>query len=133
LLIENPLVVAPPSYIGSVIMVSAELSGALTEGRAMVGPLVRLMHERFDAPAALHVIAELVRHDRHQTSDGLAAAAEFVAREAERRGLRLEAERGGGLLDPLVPRRLAVCEQSPSADASVRRGATVHVVVARSC
>jgi hypothetical protein len=75
----------------------------------------------------------VTREERIAVPDLVGTAADDAAREVERRGLRLEAERGGGLLDPLVPRRLAVCEQSPAANASVRRGATVHVVVARSC
>jgi hypothetical protein len=50
-----------------------------------------------------------------------------------RRGLRLESARGGGFLDPLVPSGLAVCEQSPAAGDDVRRGTTVHVIVARAC
>lgn len=75
----------------------------------------------------------VTREQRIAVPDLVGVAADDAAREVERRGLRVEAERGGGLLDPLVPRRLAVCEQSPSAGASVRRGSTVRVVVARSC
>jgi hypothetical protein len=75
----------------------------------------------------------VTREERIAVPDLVGVAADDAAREVERRGLRLEAERGGGLLDPLVPRRLAVCEQSPAAHAVVRRGSTVHVVVARSC
>jgi hypothetical protein len=50
-----------------------------------------------------------------------------------RRGLRLESTRGGGFLDPLVPSGIAVCQQSPAAGDEVRRGTTVHVIVARAC
>lgn len=48
-------------------------------------------------------------------------------------GLVLEEERGGGFLDQFVPRRLRVCEQDPVAGTPVQRGATVRVMVARSC
>jgi hypothetical protein len=48
-------------------------------------------------------------------------------------GLLLESERGGGFLDPLVPRRIAVCDQSPEPGRQVRRGTAVEVLVARSC
>jgi len=49
------------------------------------------------------------------------------------RGLRLESEDGGGLLDELIPRPPRVCEQRPAAGSRVRRGTTVNVIVARSC
>ena len=48
-------------------------------------------------------------------------------------GLDVETERGGGLLDPLIPREERVCEQDPAPGTKVRRGATVQVVVARDC
>ena len=48
-------------------------------------------------------------------------------------GLGAEVERGGGLLEELLPGEPAVCEQDPEAGAKVRRGTTVHVVVAKSC
>ncbi len=47
--------------------------------------------------------------------------------------LTAEAQRGGGVLDGLVPRALRVCDQDPQAGAKVRRGSVVRVVVARSC
>jgi Glucodextranase, domain B/PASTA domain len=53
--------------------------------------------------------------------------------EAAKGDLKLQTERGGGFLDPLVPRRLGVCEQSPTAGKQVRRGTTVQLLVARSC
>ena len=48
-------------------------------------------------------------------------------------GLGVQVERGGGLLEQLLPGDPAVCEQDPEAGAKVRRGTTVHVVVAKSC
>ena len=48
-------------------------------------------------------------------------------------GLRLEVQRGGGILDVLRPGLPAVCEQDPRAGARVRRGRTVVVVVAKRC
>ena len=56
--------------------------------------------------------------------------AEQLAMDA---GLRLESERGGGFLDPLVPRRIAVCDQSPASGRQVRRGTAIQVLVARAC
>lgn len=53
--------------------------------------------------------------------------------QADQRDLKLSTERGGGFLDPLVPRGLHVCEQSPAAGKQVRRGSTVRLLVARSC
>jgi Glucodextranase, domain B/PASTA domain len=48
-------------------------------------------------------------------------------------GLGVQVEHGGGLLESLLPGDPAVCEQDPEAGAKVRRGTTVHVVVAKSC
>ena len=48
-------------------------------------------------------------------------------------GLGADVEHGGGLLEELLPGEPAVCEQDPGAGAKVRRGTTVHVVVAKSC
>jgi hypothetical protein len=47
--------------------------------------------------------------------------------------LGVDVERGGGLLEELLPGEPAVCEQDPEPGAKVRRGTTVHVVVAKSC
>jgi beta-lactam-binding protein with PASTA domain len=48
-------------------------------------------------------------------------------------GLKAEVEKGGGLLEDLLPGDRAVCDQDPSAGTQVRRGTTVHVVVSKSC
>jgi Glucodextranase, domain B/PASTA domain len=48
-------------------------------------------------------------------------------------GLGVQVEHGGGLLEELLPGDPAVCKQDPEAGAKVRRGTTVHVVVAKSC
>jgi Glucodextranase, domain B/PASTA domain len=54
-------------------------------------------------------------------------------KQADQRDLKLSAERGGGFLDPLVPRGIHVCDQSPAPGKQVRRGTTVKLLVARSC
>ncbi|MDX6688630.1 MAG: hypothetical protein QOG15_87 [Solirubrobacteraceae bacterium] len=48
-------------------------------------------------------------------------------------GLVADITRGGGLLDQFVPSGIGVCQQDPEAGTHVRRGTTVHVVVARAC
>lgn len=48
-------------------------------------------------------------------------------------GLGVEVQDGGGLLEKLLPGDPVVCEQDPEPGAKVRRGTTVHVVVAKSC
>jgi hypothetical protein len=48
-------------------------------------------------------------------------------------GLEPQVEKGGGLIENLLPGDPAVCEQDPSAGTQVRRGTTVHVVVSKSC
>jgi Glucodextranase, domain B/PASTA domain len=56
-----------------------------------------------------------------------------LERVLEPLNLRLEVQRGGGILDALRPGVAAVCEQEPRAGARVRRGRTVLVVVAKRC
>ena len=63
--------------------------------------------------------------------DGLDVAA--VEDKLGAAGLGVDVEHGGGLLEELLPGEPAVCEQDPGPGAKVRRGATVHVVVAKSC
>jgi Glucodextranase, domain B/PASTA domain len=48
-------------------------------------------------------------------------------------GLKPDVEKGGGLIEDLLPGDPAVCEQDPSAGTQVRRGTSVHVVVSKSC
>ena len=75
----------------------------------------------------------VTREVRVAVPDLAGEAADDAERQIARLGLRFESVRGGGLLDPLVPSRLAVCEQEPAVGARARRGATVRVIVARSC
>ncbi|MFG1751600.1 DUF4910 domain-containing protein [Streptosporangium sandarakinum] len=52
-----------------------------------VGGTTGLAHARFDVGAAERDVAELCRFDRYQASDGIMAAAAYVAERAERAGL----------------------------------------------
>jgi hypothetical protein len=51
----------------------------------------------------------------------------------EQAGLLLEATRGGGLFDDLLPGEPAACGQDPEAGSEVRRGTTVHAEFRKSC
>ena len=75
----------------------------------------------------------VTREERVAVPDLVGMSVDDAARDADRLDLRLESERGGGFLDSLVPRRIGVCEQSPTAGKQVRRGSTVSVLVARAC
>jgi hypothetical protein len=48
-------------------------------------------------------------------------------------GLKPDVTERGGLIEEILPGAPAVCEQDPEAGAEVKRGTTVHVVVAKSC
>jgi hypothetical protein len=48
-------------------------------------------------------------------------------------GLEPEIEKGGGLIEDLLPGDPAACEQSPDPGTQVKRGTKVHVVVSKSC
>ncbi len=56
-----------------------------------------------------------------------------LERRLERLDLRLDVDRGGGLLDFLYSGERTVCEQEPAAGTRVRRGSTVRVIVAKRC
>jgi len=75
----------------------------------------------------------VTREQRVAVPDLVGAGVEDAERSVTRRGLSLERERGGGFLDPLVPKGLGVCEQEPAAGTQVRRGTTIRVIVARAC
>jgi len=75
----------------------------------------------------------VTREQRVTVPDLVGAGVDDAERKVGRRGLSLERRRGGGFLDPLVPKGLGVCEQEPGAGTEVRRGTTVRVVVARAC
>jgi hypothetical protein len=56
-----------------------------------------------------------------------------VSRALDAVGLNAEVEKGGGLIEDLLPGDPAVCEQNPDPGSQVRRGTKVHVVVSKSC
>ena len=51
----------------------------------------------------------------------------------ESAGLRAEVVERSGLLDRLLPGEWGVCETEPRAGAELARGATVHLVVSKTC
>jgi hypothetical protein len=75
----------------------------------------------------------LTRDERIAVPEFVGLSVDDARRQAEQRDLELTTERGGGFLDPLVPRGLHVCDQSPAPGKQVRRGSTVQLLVARSC
>jgi len=83
------------------------------------GPALTALRVRREVPVAVPDLG------------GLAVAA--VEEKLGAAGLGVDVERGGGLLEELLPGEPAVCEQDPGPGTKVRRGTTVHVVVAKSC
>jgi glucodextranase-like protein/PASTA domain-containing protein len=83
--------------------------------------------------AAALTAFRITREQRVSVPDLTGVGADDAAKEVASRGLHLESERGGGFLDSLVPHGIAVCRQSPRPGDAVRRGTTVHVIVARAC
>jgi Glucodextranase, domain B/PASTA domain len=75
----------------------------------------------------------VTREERVAVPDFTGMPVEDAQQQAQDRDLKLETERGGGFLDPLVPRGIHVCDQDPRPGAHVRRGTTVRLLVARSC
>ncbi len=83
--------------------------------------------------AAALTAFRVTRVERVAVPDLAGLSVDDAQQAADKLGLKLESERGGGFLDPLVPRRIGVCEQSPAPGKQVRRGSTVRVLVARAC
>ena len=75
----------------------------------------------------------VTRDERVAVPELVGLALDDAQQQADQRDLKLRAERGGGFLDPLVPRGIHVCDQSPAPGKQVRRGTTVKLLVARSC
>jgi hypothetical protein len=75
----------------------------------------------------------VTRDERVAVPELVGLAFDDAQHQADQRDLKLSAERGGGFLDPLVPRGIHVCDQSPAPGKHVRRGTTVKLLVARSC
>jgi hypothetical protein len=83
--------------------------------------------------AAALTAFRLTREERVAVPQLVGLSLDDARTQAGQRELKLTTERGGGFLDPLVPRGLHVCDQSPSPGKQVRRGSTVKLLVARSC
>jgi hypothetical protein len=147
--------VSSPSDTALVLGSKVQVSGSVSPSTAQVqvkGQRAQVSGGRFSstitlepgpnvidvAATASHHSAALTafrvtREERVAVPDLVGAGVDDAERAAERRGLTLERKRGGGFLDSLVPKGLAVCVQEPAAGDRVRRGSTVRVVVARAC
>ena len=84
---------------------------------------------RRPAFAALRVTRDV----RVTVPDLLGVAEDDVAARLDALGLEADVTRGGGILDVLRSGEPAVCTQEPPGGTRVRRGNTVHVVVAKRC
>jgi hypothetical protein len=147
--------VSSPSDTALVLGSKVQVSGSVSPSTAQVqvkGQRAQVSGGRFSstitlepgpnvidvaATASNHAAAltafRVTREERVAVPDLVGAGVDDAERAAERRGLTLERKRGGGFLDSLVPKGLAVCVQEPAAGDRVRRGSTVRVVVARAC
>ena len=149
------LQVASPSDTALVLGSTVQVSGSVSPSTARVqvqGRRAQVSGGRFSSEVALepgpnvidvaatasnHAAAltafRVTREQRVAVPDLVGDDVDDAERAIERRGLTLERKRGGGFLDPLVPKGLGVCLQDPAPGTEVRRGSTVHVVVARAC
>jgi hypothetical protein len=123
--------VSEVTVLGRPVLVAQGRFSALVpiEPGANVIDVIATAPRRRPALAALRVTRDVL-----VTVPQLAGVEEDeLERVLEPLGLRLEVQRGGGILDALRPGLAAVCEQEPRAGARVRRGRTVLVVVAKRC
>jgi hypothetical protein len=114
---------------------SAQVSGGRFSSEVALEPGANVIDVAATARnrAAALTAFRVTREQRVTVPDLVGTGVDDAQRRIERRGLSLERKRGGGFLDPLVPKGLGVCEQEPAAGSEVRRGATVRVIVARAC
>jgi hypothetical protein len=114
---------------------SAQVSGGRFSSEVALEPGANVIDVAATARnrAAALTAFRVTREQRVTVPDLVGTGVDDAQRKIERRGLSLERKRGGGFLDPLVPKGLGVCEQEPAAGSEVRRGATVRVIVARAC
>ena len=147
--------VSSPSDTALVLGSTVQVSGSVSPSTARVqvqGRSAQVSGGRFRSEVSLEPGANVIdvaatarnrsaaltafrvtREQRVAVPDLVGAGVDDAERRIARRGLTLEAERGGGFLDSLVPKGLGVCEQEPAAGSQVRRGSTVRLVVARAC
>ena len=147
--------VSTPSDTALVLGSKVQVSGSVSPSSARVqvkGKRAQVSGGRFSSEVALEpgpnvidvaatarnraaalTAFRVTREQRVTVPDLVGAGVDDAERRIERRGLVLERKRGGGFFDPLVPKGLGVCKQEPAAGSEVRRGTTVHVVVARAC
>jgi beta-lactam-binding protein with PASTA domain len=114
---------------------SAQVSGGRFSSEVALEPGANVIDVAATARnrAAALTAFRVTREQRVTVPDLVGSGVDDAQRRIERRGLSLERKRGGGFLDPLVPKSLGVCEQEPAAGSAVRRGSTVRVIVARAC
>jgi hypothetical protein len=149
------LSVSAPSDTAIVQSATAQVSGTVSPPGARVkvqGHLARVSGNSFTStvnlaqgPNVIDVAAtargrataltafRVTRDERVAVPELVGLAFDDAQQQADQRDLKLSAERGGGFLDPLVPRGIHVCDQSPAPGKQVRRGTTVKLLVARSC
>jgi hypothetical protein len=135
------LSVSAPSDTAVVHGATAQVSGTVSPPGARVkvqGHVARVNGGSFSSTVTLDQGSNVI--DVAATASGRATALTAFRLTREERvavprfvGLKLTTERGGGFLDPLVPRGIHVCDQSPAPGKQVQRGSTVQLLVARSC
>jgi hypothetical protein len=127
--------VQPAGARVSVLGRRAEVSGGAFTARVPLEPGANVIdvaasaHGRTASFAALRVSREV----RIRVPDLGGRPADEAERSIEALGLDVRARRGGGFIDHLLPGDIRVCAQEPQAGTAVRRGATVRLLVARSC
>ena len=75
----------------------------------------------------------IARQDLVRVPDLAGTHADEAVETLETLGLKVKTTRGGGLFDHILPTAVAVCDQEPEAGSDVEPGATVRLLVARSC
>ena len=127
--------VSPPGARVKVQGHLAQVSGNSFTGtvKLVQGPNVIDVAATASGRATALTAFRITRDERVAVPELVGLALDDAQQQADQRDLKLSAERGGGFLDPLVPRGPHVCDQSPAPGKQVRRGSTVKLLVARSC
>ena len=127
--------VSPPGAQVRVMGRAAQVSGGTFTSTVTLeqGPNVIDVAATAGGRAAAMTAFRVTREERVTVPQLVGLSLDDARNEAQQLELKLTTERGGGFLDPLVPRGIHVCDQAPSAGRQVQRGATLRLLVARSC
>jgi hypothetical protein len=127
--------VRPSGARVTVLGVPAAVVGGEFSARVPVAEGANVIDVAATAPGASpgFTSVRVQREVRVTVPDLIGRTAEEAFAELDHLGLEPQEERGGGLLEPLLPGKRKVCDTDPRGGNEVPRGTRVRVLVAKDC